>query len=616
MSQEVAPAFPGGVCGEPGTVLIRQTDLDGADAWCLFDHPVEILTAKRREEILPALERLEGAVERGLLAAGFLGYEAAPAFDPALAVRPGGTLPLLWFGLYERSRTLDTLPRPPQDLSAMALASADLSSIALASEEAPSEPDWKPSITRPDYERAVSRIRAYIAAGDTYQVNYSFRLSTAFTGDPWEWFLRLHKAQAAPYAAYVNAGDFALASVSPELFFRLDGERIGCRPMKGTRARGLTWEEDRENALALSVSEKDRAENIMIVDMVRNDLARVARRDTVRVTRQFEVERYPTVFQMTSTVEALTAAPFREIFAALFPCASITGAPKVRTMQIIAELETAPRDIYTGCIGMIGPGRRAQFNVAIRTVQIDRANHRAVYGTGGGIVWDSREDLEYEECLTKALVLGVSRPDFQLLETIFWKPETGYFLLERHLKRLARSAEYFQFAADIPGIRARLESDAHLFSSPCRVRLRVGEAGDIQSESTPLPAPPASGPWRLKLAASPVNSRDVFLYHKTTQRQVYDKARAECLDADDVILWNEKGEITESTIANVVIRSDEEFFTPPVACGLLGGVYREELIEQGKVREKILTAADVRKADALYLVNSVREWMPAVLLPV
>jgi para-aminobenzoate synthetase/4-amino-4-deoxychorismate lyase len=384
--------------------------------------------------------------------------------------------------------------------------------------------------------------------------------------------------------------------------------------MKGTRPRGRWQEEDAALRERLLASAKDRAENVMIVDMVRNDLGRIARNGTVRVERLFEVERYPTVWQMTSTVTARTDASLAAIMEALFPCASITGAPKRRTMEIITRLEGGPRGAYTGAIGFIAPGRRAQFNVAIRTLVVDRASGNAEYGTGSGIVWDSAAEEEYRECLVKAEVLARRPQGFRLLETLLWEPGGGFFLLEEHLERLRRSADYFGFRVDPAAVREALEAFAVRFPGGARrVRLTVDREGESRLEAEALAQAPRQ-PLRMGIAPAPVDSSSVFLYHKTTRRKVYEEAREACPGCDDVLLWNERGEATESTIANLVVRLDGELVTPPLASGLLPGVMRGWLLARGVIRERPLRLADLARCRRIYLVNSVRRWRRAELI--
>ncbi|MDP5016693.1 MAG: chorismate-binding protein, partial [Dolichospermum sp.] len=381
-------------------------------------------------------------------------------------------------------------------------------------------------------------------------------------GNAWELFLKLVQAQKADYGAYVDIDNFAICSASPELFFRLDDNQLTSLPMKGTAARGLTLVTDNDIANQLHLSEKNRAENVMIVDMIRNDMGRVANINTVKVPSLFNVEKYPTVWQMTSTVTATTTASISEIMGALFPCASITGAPKTRTMQIIRELENTPRRIYTGCIGFISPQRQAQFNVAIRTVLIDQENNQAEYGVGGGIVWDSVSSDEYQECQIKAQVLTLNQPDFSLLETILWQPDDGYFILDYHLQRLQDSAIYFDFHIDINSIIAQLHQLTESFlNQDYKIRLLLDSDGEIVCQTIALSAVNNQKMIKLGLCSTPVDSSNIFLYHKTTNRQVYEIAKAAFPDCDDVLLWNERGEITETCIGNIVVDLNGELFT-------------------------------------------------------
>jgi para-aminobenzoate synthetase/4-amino-4-deoxychorismate lyase len=564
--------------------------------WLAFRHPVEVIEIYSLEQVPASLKRIEDRVENeGLSAAGFVSYEAAPAFDEALKVHPDGAFPLLWFGLFERSEEI-VLSEP--NASGMG------------------EPiDWASSINREEYREAIRRIRESLLAGDTYQVNYTFRLRAAFTGDPWALFLRMSASQQGRYGAFLQTDRWAVLSASPELFFRLDGEKAESRPMKGTARRGLTRKEDLRHSLDLRQSEKNRAENIMIVDMVRNDMGRIGRMGSVRADALFEVEAYPTLWQMTSTVTCMTDAPVSGIFQALFPPASVTGAPKPGTMKIIRELEPDPRRIYCGAAGFILPGRIAQFNVAIRTVLVDLDKHTAEYGLGSGVVWDSETGDEYEECLLKAKILTRPVPSFSLLETLLWTPDEGYFLLDAHIGRIAESAVYFSILADPAGWRESLDATAAgLPRARYKVRLTVDRKGMPDCRAERLPEPRASGPVRVRLALSAVDSNDPFLYHKTTHRAVYDEARRSRTDCEDVILWNERDEVTESTIANIVVETDGALWTPPVSSGLLAGTYRGWMLSRGVIRERILTIDSLRKCRRILLVNSVQGEREAVLL--
>ena len=574
----------------PAAVLDFPDDCH-AGRRAFFTNPVEIITAHAHAEVRPALRRVERAVAEGLYAVGFVAYEAAPAFDRAFAVKQHSTeLPLLWFGLFESPTEVD----------------------AAAGEFRVT--DWAPSITRAEYERNVEAVRDRIARGDTYQVNYTLRLCARFEGDDFAFYERLRAAQRTRFGAYINAGRFRVLSASPELFFRRRGRRVETRPMKGTAARGRWKEEDEAAAARLLASEKERAENLMIVDLLRNDLGRVAETGAVRVEELFKIERYPTVLQMTSTVAATLRedVTLEELFGALFPCGSVTGAPKVSTTRIIAALEDAPRGVYCGAVGFIAPGGDAAFNVAIRTVVIDSKTGEAVYGTGGGVTWDSTPGGEYAEALEKAKLLTEEAHDFELLETMRLD-ESGFRLLEEHLARLEASANYFDIPVNVNGVREALARHAEAQKEfPCRVRLLVSAEGRARIESAPLDELPQV-PLRVALALTPVQKSDRFLCHKTTRRGQYEAHRAEAPGVFDVLLWNEEGELTEFTNGNVVVELDGRRWTPPRECGLLAGTFRAVLLREGEVAERVLTKGDLARAARVWFVNGVRGWVEVAL---
>ncbi|MBK7895851.1 MAG: aminodeoxychorismate synthase component I [Candidatus Promineifilaceae bacterium] len=583
-----------------------------------FQKPVRVVTAVSPQDVLPALVELETAVyTQNLYAAGFMAYEAAAAFDLAVHAPVDG-LPLLWFGLFEdfeeigdwRLEISDSISNP---------------SIPLRTGlQSPAVGDWQPAVGRAAYDAAIHRIKEHIAAGDTYQVNYTFPQQARFVGEPLAYFAELVAAQQANYAAYLDIGRFAICSASPELFFGLAGSRLYAKPMKGTAVRGLTLAQDKANIAWLAQSEKNRAENVMIVDMIRNDLGRVAEIGSVHVPQLFQVERYPTLLQMTSTVEAQTRAPLSQIVANMFPCASITGAPKVRTMEIIKQLEPQPRGVYTGSIGFLAPDGTAQFNVAIRTVLVDRERELATYGVGSGIVWDSDAADEYEECKVKSRVLTEKRPSFQLIETMLWQPDGGLFLRDEHLARLRGSAEYFGIVWEEAAVLAELDSLMSNLTERVKVRLLLGQDGRFTLQTVSLSIGARPNPVRVGLAKEPVDSQTVWLYHKTTRRQFYDAARASRPDCDDVVLHNERGELTEASSSNLALLLDGELVTPPIESGLLGGTFRGYLLKNPEgwqnpgglpLREKVLPVADLARAEGIYLFNSVRGWGTAVYLP-
>ena len=406
-----------------------------------------------------------------------------------------------------------------------------------------------------------------------------------------------------------------MLSLSPELFFQLHGERIESLPMKGTIGRALTAADDLKQGERLQTSTKDQAENVMIVDMVRNDLARIALPGSVQVEHLFAVQRYPTLWQMVSPVLARTRASLCEIFAALFPAASITGAPKARTMAIISELETSPRRIYTGTIGFLLPDGRAQFNVAIRTLLIDRQKGVAEYGVGGGITADSTAAAELQETRLKSLICRSRQPDFCLLETLLWTPDAGYALLPEHFRRLTASADYYSYPCDLADIQAQLDAAATGYGGIRRkVRLLLDRRGRLRIEAIPFNPPDTGHPVRVMLAPHPIDEQNVFLYHKTTHREHYDQIRAGLPQGvDDVLFYNRQGEVTETTIANIVVTIKNRQYTPPVRCGLLAGTCRQHLLDTGRLEERVLTLDCLQTLTDFTLINAVRGCYPSVL---
>jgi len=571
---------------EPNTALLQNKN-----HWLLFQNPLSIIQTNAIEDVIPALKEIEERIDHNGFAAGFLCYEAASAFDKALITYKPSNFPLLWFGIYKAPKTLQSLP-------------AGLQKYQLG--------PWKPDTTSAAYRKAIDHIKTFLANGDTYQVNYTIRMHTRFSGEAYGLFRQMTASQKALNNAFVNLEDYAICSASPELFFLLDGNQLHSCPMKGTAPRGKFLSEDDVLANNLKHSRKNRAENVMIVDMMRNDMGRIAIPGSVHVPALFDVEKYPTILQMTSTVTSQTDATIIDILKALFPCASVTGAPKPRTMEIIRELESSARKIYTGSIGMIAPGRQAFFNVAIRTVLVDRRNKTAEYGVGGGIVWDSTAEEEYRECRIKARVLTEIRPDFQLLESLLWTQDSGYYLLDYHLKRLKNSADYFNFPIDAVSAENFLEKATGDFKqSPLKVRLLLSEDGSLDLISE---RPKSSQPVSICLAKTLVNSNNIFLYHKTTHRVIYEKALAEKGGADDVILWNERNELTEASSSNIVVRIGKDYWTPPVASGLLPGTRRAELLDQGKIKEAVITKSQLKLVDGIFLINSVRPWREAFMI--
>jgi len=560
--------------------------------WLSFRDPALVLQADSADAVRRTLSDVEQLTrDRGLHAVGFVTYEAAAAFGLAVLPDEFG-LPAAWFALYEPTEVVKS-GTPLRD------GSYTLGALA-------------PSIDRAAFDDAFARIKEHLAAGDTYQVNYTFRTESTFAGDAAALFADLCASQRGQYSAFIDLGRFAICSASPELFFEFQGLDIVARPMKGTSKRGRTLQEDRERGAALAASAKERAENVMIVDMVRNDLGRIADVGSVDVAELFTVERYPNVWQMTSLVKARSAAPLDAVFAALHPSASVTGAPKVRTMELLASLEKGPRGVYTGAVGHVPPDGLARFNVAIRTALVDRLRGTLSFGIGSGIVWDSEAGAEYAECLLKGSVLGRQPVVFELLETLRWTAGRGYYLLEKHLDRLAGSAEYFDVPIRLADVRAALDRVVSAAAQDQRVRLLVAIDGTVRTEATPFVT--AISPARVAIARQPIDASDVFLFHKTTNRDVYERARASAEAADEVLLWNARGEMTEATTANLVAEIDGVRLTPPVDCGLLAGTCRASMLESNEIQEGIVTRDDLQRATRLWLINSVQGVRQAVLV--
>jgi para-aminobenzoate synthetase/4-amino-4-deoxychorismate lyase len=551
----------------------------------LFQSADRVIIARRLTDVAGAMAQVEQGLRDGLHAAGWVSYEAAPAFDRALHTQPASAVPLVCFGLYRSPESALPLEERGEQVSL----------------------PWTPMIDVDAYARGVASVREAIAAGDTYQINYTFRLQTDGADEPC--YEALARASGVPYAACFETDEWKVWSLSPELFFELDGARLVTRPMKGTAPRGRWAEEDVALRDQLAASTKNRAENVMIVDLCRNDLSRVCTVGSVRASALFDVEPYPTVWQMVSTVEGEVREGTRltDIFAALFPAGSITGAPKSSSMRLIAGLEHAPRGVYCGAIGYASPDGRAVFNVAIRTITVHTATGHGEYGVGGGITWDSNAGDEHAEALSKAACLEV-RPPFRLVETL--RLEAGQLVRrERHLDRLSASAAFFGFTCDAAKLRALLESHASSFGlAPRRVRLLMNADGYSAVQSEPLDRPPAAPP-PVELAAGPVDQRDRFLCHKTTRRDVYDHHRASAPEAFDVLLWNTHGHVTEFTRGNVVVELDAVRWTPARSSGLLAGVFRAELLDRGEIQERVVSVADLSRATRVWFINSVREWV-------
>lgn len=639
----------------PPTVILESLDRNRDSASYAFSGLTEIVTARSRDEVIPALRRIEDAAARGRHAAGFISYEAAPGLNDVLPTLPSGPLPLLWFGLFDRRRTV-----PPGE-------------VRRHSATSPAQ-EWRTSLDKGEYGAAVGRIRDYIAAGDAYQVNFTLRRRFHCAGDATALHRNLCDSQPASFCAFIDTGRFQLLSASPELFFRLRDGVMTVRPMKGTAPRGRWWEEDEEAKKRLREDPKERAENLMIVDLMRNDLGMIAETGTVNVASLFDIETLPSLHQMTSTITAELKENIGlvEIFRAIFPCGSVTGAPKKRAMEIIAELEDAPRGVYTGCIGYISPGKtlmdsysgvcqggeeeatealtrpsaplsqgerdrergirrgtddeantgrrsksnpiEAVFSVAIRTVVIDSESGEGEMGVGSGITWDSKPEAEYRESLAKGDFALTSLPGFRLVETLRFEMNDGYYLLDRHQERLRRSASYFGFTFRASPLRSALLLRAAQLDGDHKVRLQLDRKGTFTITTGPLPPAGAGESFPVAFAEGRTDSRDPFLYHKTDNRALYRDEPTHRPDCTDVIFLNERGEVTEGANHNIVARIGGDLVTPPLSCGLLPGVFREELLARGEIVERIISPDELAGAEEVWLINSVRKWRRARLV--
>ncbi|WP_246559411.1 aminodeoxychorismate synthase component I [Citrifermentans pelophilum] len=542
-------------------------------------------------EVQPLLAELEAATQQGLHAVGFLAYEAASAINPVLpAVPPVPGLPLAWFALFRERHQVPA-------------ASGAQEGIA---------PKLQPGLGASDYANAVADIRRLIAAGDCYQINYTFPLSGVADCDPVAFYRHLLAAQRPSFGAFLDTGRFAVLSASPELFFARRGAKIVTRPMKGTAPRGRFPAEDREQIERLCHSQKEQAENLMIVDLLRNDLGMIAETGSVEVRELFACESYPTLHQLTSTVTARLRddVGLSELLAALFPCGSVTGAPKRRAMEHIASLEGGARGVYCGAIGHLGPGGEATFSVAIRTLLLDRQTDTATMGVGSGITWDAEPLAEYAECLTKGKFL-TSAPAPGLIESL--RLENGcYHRLERHLARMAWSAGRLGHPFMAATARDLLLAHAAVVSGTRKVRLLLSSHGELSVASQQL-EDNDSRPLRLAIAEEAVDPADPLLYLKTDRRERFERARQQRPDVDELLFCNLRGELTEGTYHSLVLRFGDRLVTPPLSAGLLPGTLREELLEQGKISEQTIIVEDLHAADDIWLINSVRGWRRAII---
>ena len=588
------------------TALIdfRSPDAGVAPLRLAFGTPRERLRATSPDEVAPLLARVDALAHAGAWCVGYLCYEAAGAFDEA----------------FETHAPSD----PARPLAAFAVYDAPLSDAAF-DDAGSATVDWTGGPQRGAFDATIAEILRAIADGEVYQVNATASLTGTLQGDPRALFAALRRAQPNAYAAYLDLGtdahvDDQILSVSPELFFDWRGDRLLARPMKGTAPRGATPAEDAAQSAFLRSAAKERAENLMIVDLLRNDLSRIAEPHSVRVPRLFHTEAWPTVWQMSSDVVATTrpGTTLEDVFAALFPCGSITGAPKVQAMRLIRQLEPEPRGVYCGAIGVVQPGGGATFNVPIRTLALRRIDKDGVAtthvrcGIGSGITADATAAGEWDEWRHKRAFVDRASRAFELLETL--RLEDGALVdVEAHLARLDDAARHFAFASPQTSARAALATlrAAHA-SGRWRVRLLADRAGDAHAQAFALA--PTPEPVRVRLADRPLAGSDgEFVRFKTTQRAHYDAFAPGDASIFDTLLWNERGELTEFTRGNMALRLDGRWLTPALRCGLLPGIARARLLREGAIEEAVLVRADLARAEDLAFFNSLRGWLAAFL---
>ncbi|MBN2641516.1 MAG: aminodeoxychorismate synthase component I [Victivallales bacterium] len=579
-----------------GTVICRLPDSPSSELY-VFTEPDDIIRVEQIQDIFPALEKIEQETLNGKFAAGFISYEAAPAFDPTYQVHSNKDFPLLYFGLYSHK---------PQILQSIELNGSS-----------PPLPPPVPKANSKNYTETIAAIHEHIRNGDIYQVNYTIRTYCENTGaDPLTLFMKLCQSHPVPYPAFVNTGDTQIVSISPELFLLRKGNMLASSPMKGTVRREALYEDDLKAAEFLKHDPKNTAENLMITDMVRNDFGKVCIPGSIHVDPLFQVDTYRTVHQMISTVHGQVPAGtgISEILRATFPAASITGAPKIRAMEIIHNLEDKPRKIYTGSIGCVTPGGDLCFNVAIRTLIFSTG--AIELSVGGGIVHDSNAKSEWDECLLKSRFCNYRHEDFDILETMLYREPHGLVMLTEHLSRARNSQLYFGRIWNEEAVEQTLRELKQ--QSPCaRVRMTINASGVPSITCTPLNKTGwNSSPAKICLSSERTRSDDIFLYHKTTRRKLYDDCFNDAVHHgfDEIIFLNERGELTEGAISNIFIKQNGRWFTPALKCGVLPGTMRKKIMTDIAAEEKILYLKDLNDAEELYICNSVRGGTLAIFI--
>ena len=546
-----------------------------------FTKPIKELKTRNLAQVKDLLAQVEDYQQQGYYVVGYVSYEAAPAFEEKLAVHPAPLMGeyLLYFTVHD---------------------SVEKSIIPLTYDEIDMPSNWKEETSKEEYEKAIAQIHHHLRQGDTYQVNYTVQLKQAVTANPFAIYNRMVVEQEAGYNAYVEHDEMAVISMSPELFFEQKGCDLTTRPMKGTTKRGLTNQEDLDQAAWLEQDPKNRSENMMIVDLLRNDMNRLSEVGSEHVERLCQVEQYSTVWQMTSTIKSQVRSDVDlvEIFHSLFPCGSITGAPKIATMEIIKNLEPQARGVYCGTIGILLPNGRRIFNVAIRTIQLHKG--QAIYGVGGGITWDSTWESEYDEIHQKSAVLYRKQARFKLITT--GKISQKHLIFkEEHIDRLRKASRYFAYPFDTENLRQRIDAECQDcdIDQDYRLRISLSKSGEIEVDRQVL-APLSLSFCQAKLYLQEADLNQAFTYFKTTHRPHLS------LGEQEKIYHNKSGELLETSIGNLVLKIAGKLYTPPIRLGILPGIYRQHLLETGQVEEKVLTLADLDQAEAIYGCNAVR----------
>ncbi|MGH1352192.1 MAG: aminodeoxychorismate synthase component I [Methyloligellaceae bacterium] len=592
------------------TTILIDSDRNAYGTAFLFKDPSSIVTTSSISDVPQALQQIEKAVANGLYAAGFFSYELGYAFEQRLRCRMPSDLkvPLIWFGLFEDAEQLD------RD-GVRDFLKADDNSQDYGFE------DFELALSREQYRSAFEKAQENISSGNIYQLNLTFNAHFQFHGNSKALYRDLKHKQRMNNGAFIQSKEFDVISASPELFLAIDGDQVRTVPMKGTAKRGYTSAQDAEICAELQNDLKSQAENLMIVDLMRNDLGRISEIGEVRVPELFAIETYPTLHQLVSHVTS-TLRPgisISEWVSALYPPGSITGAPKVRAMEIIHETESEQRGVYTGTIGMFLPEmqkpRQTYFNVGIRTLTL-WPDGRGELGIGSGVVSDSRADDEYDECILKMKFVSDAVTDFQLIETYAYSPEEGYHYYNYHIERLRKSAAYFNYRFDQAAVEAALrETEEEIRGGYYRVRLLLSADGSLSITPTQTEAPKPDGVMRFVISDKRINKDNIYLYHKTTNRNFYDEEHArETADnrCDEVLFLNEDGQITEGSRTNIFIERDGILLTPPIESGLLAGTMRAELIATGRAKESVLTKDDLNSKGQVYLGNSVRGLLKAI----